>query len=491
MIRGPERQCRKWAAAALVLPFVAGCLPGNPIVETSSESSSVGESEGESESEGGGGEGLFGCDLPSCTFVVVSQTLDDRVDVFDVSANPQLRARVVVDLKPDPSGLQTAGNLLDEPYGIDVYQGDLRLLLGHYPDTKLGSLVVLPEGLTAGVTAGAVIETAEFFDGANFVSPARGLELDRQEAIFALSHSSGKIIVGVFANDLRALEWPNASQLLIIDPSQEGAAAIGAFDLGGLDVPCRGAWGMAAVDDQQAPKRVALACDGSNSVAMVELPANLGELSPADAAGSISGCGVELLGAGWTTRFVAADGSGGALALQSQLVKGPRLWRVGSGCEVLPATESVAEEFSGVRTLAEPVLLQGGATPTWLVAGGVPETGIYLIRGADPTLCGKVSGLEGVFTPAGGQANAPYSLALAEDGQHLAIGSGPPSNPESAEGRGQVHWLTLETGDIEACKIAAMQVVELTGGLFVGTDPQTWVRAPNVIKIVQRSGVGT
>ena len=494
MIRRPQRYYRGWAAFAstsafAALPIVTGCLPDNPTVETSSASGSGGESE--SESDGAGGEGLLACDLPSCTFVVVSQTLDDRVDIFDVSASPQLRGRVVLDLKPDPSGLQTAGNLLDEPYGIDVVDGELRILLGHYPDTKLGSLVVLPEGLFAGLQAGSVIDTVELFDGGNFVEPVWGLELDRQEAIFALSHSSGRTIIGVFANDARALEWPNASQLLIVDPSREGAAAIGAFDMGSLDVPCRGAWGIAAVDDLQAPQRVALACDGSDSVAMLELPQNLGELSPAGAASAISGCGVELLGAGWTTRFVARDGSGGALALQSQLVKGPRIWRVGGACEVLPATESVAKGFSGVRTLAEPVLLQGGATPTWLVAGGVPETGIYVIRGADPTLCGKVSGLEGVFTPPGGQANAPYSLALTPDGRQLAIGSGPPSNPESAEGRGQVHWLTLDTAEIEACEIAATEVVVLTGGAFVGTDPQTWVRAPNVIKIVQRSGVGT
>ncbi|HGG56194.1 MAG TPA: hypothetical protein ENK31_00165, partial [Nannocystis exedens] len=131
------------------------------MVETSSASGSGGESE--SESDGAGGEGLLACDLPSCTFVVVSQTLDDRVDVFDVSASPQLRGRVVLDLKPDPSGLQTAGNLLDEPYGIDVVDGELRILLGHYPDTKLGSLVVLPEELFAGLKAGEVIDTAELF----------------------------------------------------------------------------------------------------------------------------------------------------------------------------------------------------------------------------------------------------------------------------------------------------------------------------------------
>lgn len=459
-------------------------MPGNPIVGSGSSSSS------DSRESDGGGEGLFGCDLPTCTFVVVSQSLDDRVDIFDISATPQLRGRVVFDLKPDPSGLQTAGNLLDEPYGFDVYKGELRLLLGHYPDTPLGSLVVLPDGLFAKVAPGAVIDTAEFFDGANFVGGARGLELDRQEAIFALSHSSGRMIVGVFANDLRALEWPNPSQLLVVDPSREGAAAIGAFDLGGLDVPCRGAWGMAAVDDVQAPQRVAIACDGSDSVVMLELPANLGEVSPAEAASAISGCGSELLSSGWTTRFVAADGSGGALVLQSQLIKGPRLWRVGSGCELLPASESVAQGFGGVRRLAEPVLVEGGASPTWLVAGGVPETGIYIVRGADPTLCGKVTGLEDAFTPAGGQANAPYALALAEDGQHLAIGSGPPSNPESAEGRGQVHWVALDTADIGACEVAATEVVEFTDGLFAGSDPQTWVRAPNVIKIVQRSGAG-
>jgi len=462
------------------------------MVETMSSSSTSGESESESESsDSAGGDGLFGCELDACTFVVVSQTLDDRVDVFDVSeAAPRLRARVVLDLKPDPSGLQTEGNLLDEPYGIAVQGGELRLLLGHFPDTERGSLISVPETLFAGLEAGAVVPTSAIFDGAGFVGGARDLELDRQEAIFALPHSSGKMIVGVFANDLRAVDWPNASQVLIVDPTAQGADAIGAFDLGTLDVPCRGAWGLAAVDDVVAPKRIAVACDGSDSVAMINLPADLGEKSPAVAAEAIDGCGAKLLDGGWTTRFLAPDGAGGVVALQSQLLKEPRLWRISSTCASSPSTEPVTEEFAGVRTLAEVIFLKGGAEPVWLVAGGVPATGVYVVRGAKPQVCGQVSGLDGAFVPMGGSANAPYALALADDGIHLAIGSGPPSNPESAQGRGQVHWVTLDLAEIDSCQVAATEVVELTDGLFVGADPSTWVRAPNVIEIVNRTGGG-
>ncbi len=479
---------RRLAAVALAGLLAPACLPGNPMV-TETGASGTGESESESESATGAGEGLFGCSSASCTFVVVSQTLDDRVDVFGVEGSSHLQARIALDLKPDPSGLQVAGNLLDEPYGIDVVGEELRVLVGHYPDTERGSLVVLPEQLFAGLEAGSVVSTSELFDGIDFVGGARSIELERQEAIFALPHSSGKMIVGVFANDLRAIDWPNTSELLIVDPAAEGEAAIGAFDLGGLDVACQGAWGMIAADDPVNPGRVALACDGSDSVAMLELP-DLGAMSAGDAAAAISGCGVKLLEGDWTTRFLAPDGAGGVLAIQSQLVSGPRLWRVGGECQVAPASESVAEEFGSLRVLSEAVLLEGGGDPTWLVAGGVPSTGVYVIKGADPQLCGRVSGLENAFTPAGGSANAPYALALADDALHLAIGSGPPSNPESAEGRGQVHWATLDTSGIASCEVAVTALDELTEGLFVDSDPKTWVRAPNVLKIVQRSGEG-
>ena len=475
---------RGWIAAALVCAGLVACLPDNPIVDTTTSASSTTNG---SDSDTGSAAGLFACERAECTFVLVSQTLDDRVDIWEVGDAPALRGRVDLDLKPDPSGLQTAGNLLDEPYGLSLTEGELRVLVGHYPDTAKGSLVVLPEALFGDLEPGGVAPVSDLFDGAKFVGGAADLELDRREAIFAVPHASGRMIVGVFANDLRSLEWPNASQLLIVDPSLEGAAAIGAFDLGGLDVPCRGAWGMTAVDDASAPQRVALACDGSDSVAVVDLPADLGAGTPAEAAAAASGCGVKLLDTGWTTRFVAPDGNGGVLAVQSQLISGPRLWRVSGGCSAVPATKALADDFAGRRALNEVALLDA-AGPTWLVAGSVPETGVYVIQGADPTVCGAVSGLDGAFTPAGGEANAPYALALADDGLHLAIGSGPPSNPESSAGRGQVHWVSLDTSGLASCAVAAAEVTELTAGHFAASDPKTWVRAPNVIEVVTRAG---
>ncbi|MCB9704550.1 MAG: hypothetical protein H6711_21880 [Myxococcales bacterium] len=481
------RRPRAPRGLALVLLGAAACLPDNPVATTTTAST------GESESDGSGGAlGLLGCDQPTCTFVVVSQTLDDRVDVFEVSdgVTPALRGRVDLDLKPDPSGLQTAGNLLDEPYGIALAGGDLQLLIGHYPDTDQGSLVVLPEALLADVEPGGLIAASAFFDGASFTNGAQDLELKRREAIFAYPHASGRLLVGVFNNDIRALEWTTPSQLLVVDPSLDGDAAIGAFDLGGLDTPCLGAWSLIPVGD----KAVALACDGSESVALVALPDDLGTAAPADAAAGMVGCGAGLLSGQWTTRFLAADGGTNLLALQTQLVSGPRLWAIDGACKAAPSPAPVAAGFEDVRVLSELVLLapKSGDTPaTYLVAGGVPATGIYVIRGgAEPQLCGEVSGLDGAFTPGGGTANAPYALALAPDGVHLAIGAGPPSNPESSEGRGQVLWVSLDTSGIGECAIAASEVVELNAGLFSAGDPKTWVRAPNVVEVVTRSGGG-
>lgn len=488
------RRARAPGTVALVAALGGpACLPDNPVT-----SATVGGSTGasESESDTGAGAGLFACERASCTFVVVAQTLDDRVDVFDVSegATPALRGRIDLDLKPDPSGLQTAGNLLDEPYGLALAGGELQLLLGHFPDTDRGSLISLPESLFAGLEPGGLAGSASFFDGADFIGGARGLPLERREAIFALPHPSGRLLVGVFANDLRGLEWTNPSQLLVVDPTLEGDAAIGAFDLGGLDVPCLGAWSLVPLGDPASFSAVALACDGSESVALVGLPADLGSMTPAAAAAAMEGCGAKLLSGAWTTRFLASDGGIGVVALQTQLVTGPRLWQIDGTCAATPASEPVAAGFEDVRVLGEPELLaaKSGADPaTWLVAGGVPATGVYILRGgASLGLCGEVSGLEGAFTPSGGTANAPYALALADDGVHLAIGAGPPSNPESAEGRGQVLWVTLDRAAIDTCAVAATEVVDLSEGLFTAGDPKTWSRAPNVVEVFTRSGSG-
>lgn len=463
------------------------CLPDNPIDDTGTATGASGSTSG---GTAGDVAGIFSCDQPACTFLVASQTLDDRVDVYEVAGAPVLRGRIDVDLKPDPSGYQTDGDLLDEPYGLVLGTTDLHVLVGHYPAREKGSLLTFPLDTFADVAPGGLFGVGDYFDGkGTFSAGARGLALDRQEAIFALPHPSGRLLVGVFNNDIRAIDWPSAGQLLIVDPLDPDSASIGAFDLAGLDEPCLGAWGLVALDD--AVTSVALACDGSDSIAVLDLPGDLGAGDPAVEAGKISGCGVALAaGASWTTRFLARDGAGKVLAVQSQLLAAPRLWTIDGSCKAVPSTASLGAGYEDLRLFNEVALVapaSGGDPATWLIAATSPDPGVYVIRGGGaPGVCGRVDGLDSALTA----GNAPYALALAAGGSRLAIGAGPISNPELAEGRGQILWADLDLAALGECAIAASAVTDLNEGRYVASDPKTWVRAPNVLLLHEVAGGG-
>ncbi len=215
---------------------------------------------------------------PPCTVLVVSQTLDDRIDVYDVTAAPYLRGRIGTDLKPDPSGEQTEGNRLDEPYGLLLDGTHLWAAIGHYPDTDRGSLVAFPHSAFAGLGQGELFSEDRYFDTDKFIGGVQSLPFGRQEAIFLLRHPSGKILVGVFANDLRAASWPDPSEVLVVDPNDLRPEAIGAFSLDLDTNPCNGGWKFVGLDDDLS--RIGVACDGSESVAVVTLPDDFADLAP-------------------------------------------------------------------------------------------------------------------------------------------------------------------------------------------------------------------
>ncbi|MBL9107486.1 MAG: hypothetical protein JNL82_41755 [Myxococcales bacterium] len=469
------------ARTLVALALVAGCLPENyDTTDTTSGSSSDGS--GGEPTSGGSSAGLFACNAPPCTLVIVSQTLDDRIDVHEVTGETsRLRGRIGLDLKPDPSGEQIMGNLLDEPYGLVLTPSDLLVAVGHYPDTDRGSLLRFPRSAFAELDPGATFGVDQYFSGGAFSAGVEALLHEREEGIFYLPHPSGRLLIGVFANSLKSADFSNPSELLVVDPGDSAVDAIGSFDLGAIDPPCAGGWRLEALDAQV--DNVAVACDGSDSVAVMHLPTDLGAKTPKDAATAVTACGLNLGGTGWTTQFVAADGAGGLLAVQSQLAQPPRAWRVSGDCAPLGLPSmSVAPSVEAVRLLREAIRVPDAGV--WLIAAGPPSPGVVIARGGGtPELCGMVSGLDALDA-----ANTPFALALDESNTHLAIGAGPPSNPELTDGRGQVLWATLDLSGSADCEIAATSVVDLNAGLFQQSSPDTWVRAPNVILVAEVDG---
>lgn len=480
---------RAHRTTALLLALSGGCLPDNPVDTDATTTATTGGTATTEPTGGNADEGLFACAAPPCTVLLVSQTLDDRIDVYDVTADPFLRGRIATDLKPDESGAQTMGNLLDEPYGLALDDTYLWAAIGHYPDSDRGSLLAFPRAGFSGLAAGGVFDESLYYQTGTFSAGVQQLPLERQEAIFLLPHPSGKLLVGVFANDLRATDWTTPSELLVVDPSDLQTTSIGAFDLGGVPMaPCLGGWKLEPLDS--GVSKVALACDGSESIAVVSLPGDFATAPAPDAAAGMTACGLTLGGVGsYTTQFVTADGAGGLMAIQSQLTGPPRLWSLGADCLPRGAPgDDLPPELAMTRLLRQPALVRpggGGQDPLWLVASGTPAPGVVLVRGgATPAVCGALTGLDVLDTA----DNAPWALALDSSRTRVAIGAGPASNPELAEGKGQVLWASLDLAELDACEAAATDVVDLTAGSFVAGDPLTWVRGPNVLLVAELGG---
>jgi hypothetical protein len=357
-----------------VAAVAAACLPDNPS-DTDTTETSAGTTV--DTPTGGPATGLFACDSPPCTLVIVSQTLDDRVDIYDADTRG-LRGRIDLDLKPDPTGKQI-GVLLDEPYDLALTPTDLLVTLGHYPDTDRGSLLRFPRGDFADLAPGDTFAASRYFNTASLVfdGNVQPLTHARLEGIFLLPHPSGRVLIGVFANDLTstAENWMTPSEVLVFDPEDLDVAALGSFDLGGLDVPCVGGWRLEPLNADVS--KIGVACDGSKSIAVLTLPDDFATASPADAAAGITGCGNSLLGGASTiTQFISADGGGGLLAVQSDLIQSPRLTSFRDDCTLVAYSKSPPDELADVKILRQPVLARPASEgdPIWLIASGLPAT---------------------------------------------------------------------------------------------------------------------
>jgi hypothetical protein len=469
--------------AASVLLLAAACLPDSldtdtAVTEVATDPTDTGTP------TGGLATGLFACDSPPCTLILVSQTLDDRVDIWDGDTN-QLRGRIDLDLKPDETGKQL-GVLLDEPYDLALTDKDLLITLGHYPDTDRGSLLRFPRSEFADLEPGATYTADRYFNTASLVfnGAVEPLTHSREEGIFLLPHPSGRMILGVFANNLLGTPdtWMTPSELLVFDPADLSVDNLGSFDLGTLDVPCIGGWRLEPLD--AAVSKIGLACDGSQSVAILTLPDDFASATPEAAAAGITGCGYALLPSTYT-QFVSADGVGGLLAVQSQLDKSPRFTHVDEQCAPTAISMSPPGELADIKLLRQPVLARSASegAPIWLVASNVPGDIVVVRGGAAPALCGRLGGLDKLDPK-----NVPWALALNRAGDHLAIGAGPLSDPQGKDGSGQVLWGALDRAALDTCSPTLTDVVDLNADLFSLSDPSTWIRAPNVIVIAEIGG---
>jgi hypothetical protein len=475
--------------AALGLSLLTGCPSDDSTTGDTIADTTASDTTDTSDTEPAPSEGLFACPTgEACTFVVVAQAFDDRVEVFAARGpGPVYRGAIDLDLKPNPMG-DNSGDFLDEPFGLTVDSGGLSVLVGHYPARDHGSLLRFPHEMLAAQTVGTTVPVSTFFDGAAFVAPVSAIDMAAEEAIFMLTHPSGRQLVGVFANDLFALEteWTNPGELLVVDPA---TGEVGRRSLADIGVGCPGAWSLVPLDD--AMDTVALACDGNDGAVVLDV-SGVGQGSVADAAAAIGGCYADVFFPNNRVRQLAPDGLGGFLLAENEpnaTLESGRLWRfegLAGDCEMLGTTPGdIPGELFEVRQIV-PVPSDDGAR--WLMATGLiaPGRGVHVVRdGAEGAeICAKLDELDTWWTATDGSDVHPYAMAIDRAGTGLAIGAGPPQPADTEPGYGRVLWVELGSGD--PCEASPVQnVIDLSAEAPAVSpdDPSTWSRGPNVVVI--------
>ncbi|WP_146661239.1 hypothetical protein [Enhygromyxa salina] len=464
------------------MAVATACLPDNPSVDAGGETT-----------ETGGGElvqtGLLGCPAgEACTILAVSQTLDDRVDLFTAAgAGPRYRGALDLDIAPNLGG-DISGASLDEPYGL-AWDGDaLHVLLGHHPSRELGSLVSFPATGLGNYEAGALVPVGDWFSGGEATGlGVRVTSLARTEPLSMLLHpASGDLLISVFANDLMVPDamWTEPSELLALTP---GAAGVRVADPG-----CAGAWGIVALDAEASA--VALACDGDERVAILDTSA-LG--------GSANGtpspiCVAQIPFMNKRVRYLAADGLGGVIVSEHPPIisssEDARLWWYDGDCQLRGFSELEADSSWIVRALS---LVPSAGQPRWLLARADGDLrGVVVVAGDTSagtiTQCGRLTALDdaGVWTAAGGtEPLRPHALALDSEGVGLAIAASPANYANAGPGYGSVWWTQLEY-DEDPCDAIAVDPIELSASA-PAVDPQlpsTWSRAPDVLHLIEVQG---
>jgi hypothetical protein len=478
----PPMRSTSRAIGVLLAASLAACLPDNPVIDDEGAATGSDDTSGETGDERVE-DGLLGCPRGSaCTIVALSQTIDDRVDLFTgAGAGSAYRGALDLDLKPNPGG-DISGENLDEPYGLAWDGRALHVLVGHYPTRELGSLLSFPAASLAGYAQGSMVANAEWFAGGT--TTGLGVELtplERTEPISLIVHPTGALLVGVFANDLNTPEaaWTEGSELLVVDP---GAGSIHAVEL-----DCAGAWSIVALDEDV--DAVALACDGDERVVIVDTSALASGGEPSER------CVADIPFTAKRVRALAPDGLGGVIVAEHPTIvsanEDARLWWYDGDCKLRGFT-TLADALSWeLRAL---VAYPSEIGPRWLLGrADTDERGVLILAGelgsGSVEVCGKINALDqaGAWTAAGGASPLrPHALALTSDGRGLAVGAGPANYDNAGPGYGTLWWVDFDDAE-DACELTALATVEL-GAAAPAVDPmvpQTWRRAPDVVTIVE------
>jgi hypothetical protein len=493
---------RQDLARVVLATLLAGCAGDDADGSGTGTGGTAGEdTTGGAPDDDGGGE-ILGCaDGATCRLLLVAQTLDDRVEVFSPGdpGGAVYRGALDVDLKPNVcDGCEPGDNgdeRLDEPFGLARAGGFLHVIAGHFPSRDEGTLFSFPLPFFEDRAAGSRVAASEWYaDG-----PLAGVietPLQELEPIY-LSTVGDRLLVGTFANDLFATEdtWTNAGKLLVLD-AQSPTAGVGVADLGALS---GGACNAAGQVVRIADDVVAVACDGNEAVAVLDV-GGLEDLSPADAAATITGsvCAVPGNPSNRRVRHLAPDGAGGYLVVDGptplDLLQPSELWHFDGACGLRSLTPL---DTMGDWQLGNVVALPG-AEATWVFVSGAASPaghrGVFVARDAGASeleICGPIAGFEPHLVDPEGDPLEPLTVAVTEDGSHLAVGVGPFIASQDAAGYGKVLWATL-AGVSDPCTMTAT-VVDLTDGstgapVVDAADPSTWRRAPSVIEIAELGG---
>jgi hypothetical protein len=487
------RQCGLLVLAGVLA--ATACNPAADDADSEGTESDVTGADGSSSGVGGDGGEVLGCPAgQQCDLVLVSQSLDDRVEVFS-AADPGgqvYRGAIDLDLKPNVcDGCELgdyADGRLDEPYGLAVAGQHLHVLTGHYPAPDLGTLVSFPFSFFVDRPAGATIAVSDFFDGAMF-SGVTETPLGQLEPIFATA-VSGKLLVTAFNNDLFTTEdtWTQPGRLLVLDSVDPQGAGIGVVDLGGLQGgACNGAAQSVVIGEG----RVAVACDGNEGVGILDVGTLAG--TPAEAAAAIQGSWCPIPGASnRRVRHVAPDGLGGFVVVDgpgAELLSDARLWWFDSECAMQGLATLDGSDWQLSQIVAMPQF-----EATWIFGSGAASPagnrGIYVAQGSagQIQICGPLVGFDELWTDANGELLEPLGLAIDEEGAHVAIGAGPFAAPPTGPGFGRVAWATLQ-GAADPCSMTA-SVVDLSAEAPAvdAMAPATYRRAPAVVEVVRVHG---